>query len=164
MAVSLQVESLVHFRVAERRLILPDTSLDLAWVDERIDMIGPMSTARLTRYPIGKRVVLLSLNPLIGSRWLGVPLHLLTNRVVDLFDINPALAKQLGEHFSGDTVRSLVRSNKDGNFRPSTRGEIAAAYLERGESVGKVAVIVNLSERQLTRCFQMTTGLHPKRY
>lgn len=164
MTLPLQPESLCHFSVAERRLILPDTSLDLAWVDERIDVIGPMSKARPTRYPVGTHVVLLSINPIVASRWLRTPLHLLTDRVVDLRDLNLALAEELAREFDAGTISRLLQSTDGRNDRACSRGEVATAYLQRGARVGRVAEIVNLSERQLTRYFRSTTGLHPKRY
>jgi AraC-like DNA-binding protein len=152
--------SLSTFEVAERRLILPDTALDLAWVNGRIDVIGPMSVARPSRYPVGTRVMLLSLSPAHAAIWLGVPLSELTDIVVDLRDICTERAQWLEARFEVGTIGDLVRDSAPAKSRAGT----AARALARGATVAEVAEAVNLSERQLTRSFRDTMGLHPKRF
>jgi AraC-like DNA-binding protein len=152
--------SLVTFEVARHRLTLPDTALDLAWVDGRIDVIGPMSMARPSRYAVGTRVVLLSIAPADAASWLGVPLIELTDLVVDLRDIGAEFADRLGAHFEASTVGALVANRA----RQPSRTGVAANALARGARVAEVADAINLSERQLTRSFHRTTGLHPKRF
>ena len=152
--------SLVQFEVAERRLTLPDTSLDLAWVDGRVDVIGPMISARPSRYAIGTRVRLLSIDPATAAAWLGVPLSEVTDRIVDLRDIDAERARRLATLFEVGTVGDLVGSRAHSR----SRAGVAAAALARGATVAEVAGAVNLCERQLTRSFQRIIGLHPKRF
>lgn len=85
----LSANSLVKFEVAQHRLALPNTALDLAWVNGRVDGIGPLSIARRLRYPVETRVMLLSVCPANAAMWLGLPLIELTDIVVDLRDIIP---------------------------------------------------------------------------
>lgn len=156
----LSATSLVTFEVAEHRLALPDTALDLAWVDGRVDVIGPMSVARMSRYPVGTRVMLLSVDPASAAPWLGVPLGELTDIVVDLRAICADRAGWLEARFESGTAGELVGN---GAAIPSRAGTAAKA-LVRGATVAAVAEAVNLSERQLTRSFHHTMGLHPKQF
>jgi AraC-like DNA-binding protein len=152
--------SLLTFEVAARRLILPDIALDLAWVNGRIDVIGPMSVARASRYPVGTRVVLLSVSPANAAMWLGMPLSELTDTVVDLRDICTERARWLEARFEAGTTGELVRDYA----HVKSRAGAAAKALARGATVSEAAEAVNLSERQLTRSFRDTMGLHPKRF
>lgn len=156
--------SLVHFTVASRRQVMPDTNVDLAWIDERIDVIGPMTVGKASRYAIGKRVVLLSLDPVSASSWLGAPLELLRDRVVDLRDIDAKLFSPMAEHFAADNVADLLMPSGTTLRRPVSRGERAVALLTKGASVAHVARAVNLGERQFTRWFHQFSGLQPKRF
>ena len=156
----LRAMSLGYFEVAERRLVLPDTSLDLAWVNGRIDVIGPMSVARPSRYGVGKRVILLSIDPATSHAWLGVPLKELTDRVVDLREIDVEHANWLEARFEAGTIGDLVGSGAP----VASRAAVAVSALTRGRSVTEVAAAVNLSERQLTRSFHAALGLSPKRF
>lgn len=152
--------SLGRFEVAERRVVLPDTALDLAWVDGRIDVIGPMTVARASRYRVGQRVELLSVGPANAAMWLGIPLSELTDMVVDLRDICGERARWLEARFEAGTAGGLV-----GTGAPAlSRAGAAATALGRGATVGEVAAALNLSERQLTRSFHAVLGLHPKRF
>jgi AraC-like DNA-binding protein len=156
----LSATSLGQFEVAELRLVLPDTSLDLAWVNGRIDAIGPMTHARPSRYAVGTRVTLLSVDPATAAEWLGLPLSELTDRVVDLRDIHAERAKGLEAQFEAGTIGEWVEK-----CVPATsRASVAMAALMRGATVADVAGKVNLSGRQLTRSFHDTVGLHPKRF
>ena len=163
-AMNLKAVSLVRFEVASRRQALPDTNVDLAWIDERIDVIGPMSVGRVSRYAIGTRVVLMSLDPVSASRWLGAPLELLRDRVVDLRDLDVGLFSPLAEQFAADRVADLVIPSGTAPRRPVSRDERAVALLAQGVGVAHVAHAVNLGERQFTRWFHRLTGLHPKRF
>lgn len=156
----MRATSLVHYEVAARRLVLPDTSLDLTWVDGEIDVIGPMSVARPSRYAIGARVLLLSLEPVTGAAWLGIPLNALTDRVVRLKDVSGARANWLEARFEAGTAGDLVGAGaQDGS-----RATVAMRALARGARVAAVAAHLNLSERHLTRSFHEHLGLHPKRF
>ncbi len=152
--------SLVAFEVAEHRLALPDTALDMAWVDGRVDVIGPMSVARPSRYAIGTRVTLLALDPASASRWLGVPLSTLTDTVTDLRDIHGEHAKVLEAMFETGSITELLRPSTP----DASRADVAVRSLTQGATVRQVAEAVNLSERHLSRSFQYTLGLHPKRF
>lgn len=156
----LSATSLVRFEVAERRLALPDTSLDLAWADGRVHVVGPMSFARPSSFAIGTRAMLLSVDPVTGAAWLGVPLSEVTDRIVDLRDIHAERAKQLEAQFEAGTAGDLV----GGGAHPGSRVRVAASALARGVAVSEVARMVNLCERQLTRSIYGTIGLHPKRF
>jgi AraC-like DNA-binding protein len=156
----LRATSLVKFEVAQHRLALPDTALDLAWVDGRVDVFGPMRIARTSRYPVGTRVMLLSVDAANAAMWLGVPLCELTDMVVGLRDIAPEQARWLEARFEAGTASELV----GGSAPARSRAGAAAKALERGVAVAEVARALNLSERQLTRSFHDTMGLHPKRF
>jgi len=156
----LTASSLVQFEVAEQRLILPDTSFDIAWVDGRIDAIGPMSCARASSYTDGTQVVLLSIAPSIASDWLGVPLAELSDRIVPLSEIHPENAKRLAMLFEDGSVSRLVRPRLPDHSRLAK----AVSALTAGATVAQVAENVNLCSRQFTRSFQRTMGLHPKRF
>lgn len=158
--VRLSATSLGQFEVAELRLALPDTSLDLAWVNGRIDVFGPMTLARPSRYTVGTRVTLLSVDPATATEWLGLPLSELTDLVVDLRDIHAERAKGLEAEFEAGTVGKSVGKG----VPTSSRATVAMAALVRGATVADVARKVNLSERQLTRSFHDILGLHPKRF
>ena len=151
--------ALVAFTVAERRLTLPDTAVDLVWADERVTVIGPMRNARPTRLAVGSRALLPSLDPLIAATWLRMPLDLLTDQAVDLADIDRCAAAELEERFAGGRVGELV-----GSGRPGGRLALAASALTQGAQVAQVAERVGLSERQLARSFKRRLGLHPKRF
>ncbi len=156
----LSATSLATYEVAQGRLVLPDTSVDLVWVDGRIDLIGPMSVARPSRYAIGTRVMLLSVEPATAAAWLGIPLSEVTDRVVDLHDIHAETARELQGLFESDTVSDLV-----GSLAPAcSRVTVAASALARGVAVAEVADAVNLCARQLTRSFHEIIGLQPKRF
>ena len=153
-----------RFIVAARRLILPDTSVDFAWAEGRIDVIGPMTVARPTRYQVGTPVVLLALDPIVASAWLGTPLDLLTDRVVDLRDIDAGLAGPLAERFAGGEVRDLVSLAPAKPVGAAARAEVAASLLRRGARIAETAEGVNLEERQFSRWFHRLFGMNPKRF
>ncbi len=157
--------SLHSLEVAQRRMALPDVSLELVWIDGRVDVIGPMSKGRPTRYAIGDRLTVLSIDPIWAAAWIGMPLRSLTDQVVDLADIDPTLAGVVLEHFAnGDVRRFLSVEPSAGSHGPLSRAATAADMLSRGRRVGRVAEHLNLCERQLTRSFEALTGLHPKRF
>jgi AraC-like DNA-binding protein len=156
--------SLVHFKVAARRIVLPDTAVELACVDGHIDVIGPMTVARPGRYAIGSRVQLLSLDPITASSWLGLPLALLVDRIVSLRDIDATIANNLSDGFANERIADLLIAEAFANIRPDARAGRAATLLARGESVSRTADDVDLGDRQFTRWFHQQTGMHPKRY
>jgi AraC-like DNA-binding protein len=152
--------SLVHFKVAARRIVLPDTAVELALVEGHIDVMGPMTVARPGRYAVGSHVELLSLDPITAASWLGLPLALLTDQIISLRDIGTTIADELATERFAD----LFIAEKFANLRPDIRADRAASLLIRGESVARTADAVNLGDRQFTRWFQQRTGMHPKRY
>lgn len=143
--------------------MLPDTAVEFAFIDGRIDVIGPMTVARPGRYAIGGRVQLLSLDPIIASSWLGVPMALLADRVVNLRDIDPSIAEKLAESFANGRVADQL-ARAFAALEPDARAAHAAALLARGISVSRTAAAANLGDRQFTRWFHQRTGMHPKRY
>ena len=156
--------SLVHFKVAARRIVLPDTAVELACVDGRIDIIGPMTVARPSRYAIGSRIQLLSLDPVTASSWLGLPLAVLTDRTVSLRDIDAAMADKLADGFANQRIADLLIAEAFADLRLDARADRAALLLARGVSVSRTAEAVNLGDRHFTRWFHQLAGMPPKRY
>lgn len=156
--------SLVHFEVAASRIVLPDTSVELACVDGHIDVIGPMTVARSSRYAIGSRVQLLSLDAITASTWLGVPLALLTDRIVSLRDISSTIADRLTDSFTNELISDRLMMREFAVLKLDPRAHRAVALLTRGDTVSRTADAVHLGNRQFTRWFHQQTGLHPKRY
>lgn len=156
--------SLVHFKVAAPRIVLPDTTVELACVDGQIDVIGPMTVARPGRYAIGSRVQLLSLDPITASCWLRLPMALLTDRIVGLVDIDPTMADDLADGFASGRMTDRSMGRRFADLGPDPRADRAAWLLARGHSVSHTAGAVNLGDRQFTRWFHQQTGMHPKRY
>ncbi len=156
--------SLVQFKVAASRIVLPDTTVELACVDGHIDVIGPMSVARPGRYAIGSNVVLLSLDPITASSWLGMPLTQLTDRIVGLCEINPRIDVELAHVFADQRTSDMFKAASLARSADDTRAAHAILCLTSGDSVSQAASAVNLGERQFTRWFRQRTGMHPKRY
>ena len=156
--------ALAAFTVAERRLALPDTALDLVWADGRIVVIGPMSRARPTRLAVGTRALLLSLDPLVGGAWLRTPLELLTDRVVEVADIDRELSARLSQRCAEGRAHELVSRAPHYAAGPEPRLAAAAARLAAGVRVARAAQEVGLSERQLERRFHSQVGLSPKHF
>ncbi len=156
--------SLVQFEVTARRIVLPDTAVEFAFVDGHIDVIGPMTVARPGRYAIGSRIQLLSLDPIMASSWLGLPLALLTDRVVRLGDIDSTIVDHLADRFARGRISDQSMAGAFADLRPDDRAGRAVALLTRGHSVARTADAVNLGDRQFSRWFHHQTGMHPKRF
>ena len=156
--------SLVQFEVVARRIVLPDTAVEFACVDGHIDVIGPMTVARPGRYKVGSRIQLLSLDPVTASSWLGLPLALLTDRIVSLSDIDSTIVDQLADGFAEGRITDRLMPQAFADLRPDARAACAASLLAQGHSVARTADAVNLGDRQFTRWFHHQTGMHPKRF
>src|SRR3984885_22312 len=89
------------------RLVTPDVRCDLAWVDDRVILIGPMTHARLSQ---GSRrpIEVASFDPIAVRGWLNIPLHLVTDRSIPLADIEPTLARSFAESFFAESTEALA--------------------------------------------------------
>lgn len=163
-ALPFRAAALVQFTVGARRMILPDTSVDLAWIDGRIDVIGPMTIGRPTRYEVGAHVTLLTIDPAVATDWLNLPLSELSDRAIELRTIDARLAATLTERFARGTVRDLVELARGACVHRISRVQVATALLGRGVRVGAVAEAVELGERQFTRWFHHAVSMNPKRF
>ena len=144
------------------RLVMPDVRCDLAWVDERVILIGPMTHATLSResrHPI----VVASFDPIAVRGWLNIPLHLITDRSIPLADIEPTLARSFAEKFFAESTEALALPGEPAPaFKLNRRLAFAVAKLRHGATVRATAAAVECSERQLERVFQLELGLTPK--
>ncbi|WP_404366038.1 helix-turn-helix domain-containing protein [Sphingomonas sp. MMS24-J45] len=156
--------SVVQFEVMARRIVLPDTAVEFACVDGQIDIIGPMTVARPSSYAVGSRVQLLSLDPVTASSLLGLPLALLTDRIVHLGDISSTIVDQLADGFAEGRIADRLMPQAFADLRPDARAASAASLLAKGRSVAQTAGAVNLGDRQFTRWFHRQLGMHPKRF
>jgi transcriptional regulator GlxA family with amidase domain len=144
------------------RLVTPDVRCDLAWVDDRVILIGPMTHARLSQ---GSRrpIEVASFDPIAVRGWLNIPLHLVTDRSIPLADIEPSLAQAFAEKFLASTTDVLaIPGESTLKFKLHMRLALAVANLRHGATVRATAGAVEWSERQLERVFQFELGLTPK--
>lgn len=156
--------SLVHFKVEAARVVLPDTYVDFACVDGRIDVIGPMTVARAGRYQVGSHVQLLSLHPLLASSWLNIPLLGLSDQVVTMREICPSAANALRSLFAAELGPDDFLGACSATSTDDARAGRAASLLARGCTVSQTAAQVDLGDRQFSRWFHSKMGMSPKRY
>lgn len=145
-------------------MTLPDVSCDLMWIDGRIFVVGPLRRA-IAAVGTGRDVAVLRLDPLVASRWFGIPLNELTDKVISLDDLDLRAALDLRSHFEKGRLPAYVNGSE---FIPMSLSEKraleACRQLESRRRVGAVASHLGMSERQFERVFLELTGLSPKTY
>ncbi|MFH8406590.1 helix-turn-helix domain-containing protein [Streptomyces sp. NPDC018019] len=149
--------------------VLPDGCTDLLWMDGRLIVAGPDTSAHLPTVRPGSVVVGLRFAPGQGPAVVGVPAHVLRDRRVPLEELWPRervarLAGTLaGTESPGRVLEGIAVDRLRAADDPPdpARGVIAAA-LGRGRSVAEVARTVGIGERQLHRRCLTAFGYGPK--
>lgn len=146
--------------------VLPDGCIDVLWLDERLIVAGPDTTAHLEPAP-PTSIAALRFAPGVGPALLGVPAYELVDLRVRLDAVWPsAEVRRLSEQLaaSPDPGRLLQRAVADRLSRtppdPLMRG--VARRLAGGASVERVAQTAGLSPRQLHRRSLTAFGYGPK--
>jgi AraC-like DNA-binding protein len=148
--------------------ILPDGCLDLIWLDGRLIVAGPDTTAQVGEDPPGARYVGLRFPPGTGPPLLGVPAHELRDRRLPLEALwSGPLVRRLAERIAGaPDVAGAVESVAADRRRDAPPADPAlravAGLLRRGAPVAAAADAVGLSERQLHRRSLAAFGYGPK--
>jgi AraC-like DNA-binding protein len=147
---------------AHGRIVVPDVRCDLTCMRGRLLLSGPLTHARAS-LPTGEPLMMASFDPVVIRRWLNIPLHLLTDRVIPLADLAPKLEGPLVVQFLSGTVEAIGLATSP---IPASETDIrlasAAAELGRGGSVQAAAERAGVSERQLERLFETQLGIRPK--
>jgi AraC-like DNA-binding protein len=147
---------------ARGRIVMPDVRCDIAWMDGRLLFSGPLTHARVS-LAICEPLMVASFDPLVIRRWLNVPLHFVTNRVLPLADLAPHLERLLVEQFlSGDIEAIGLPTMAIRIAESDVRLEAAVSALRGGGSVWAAAKRAGVSERQLERLFETHLGMRPK--
>ncbi|WP_234440649.1 AraC family transcriptional regulator [Streptomyces rimosus] len=149
--------------------VLPDGCTDLLWMDGRLTVAGPDTTAHIPAVRPGSLVVGLRFAPGQGPAVIGVPAHVLRDRRVPLEELWPRdrvarLAGTLaGNRSPGRVLEEIAVDRLRAADDPPdpARGMIAAA-LAGGRSVAEVARTVGVGERQLHRRCLTAFGYGPK--
>ena len=148
--------------------VLPDGCLDLIWLDGRLIVAGPDTTAQVGEDRPGARYVGLRFPPGTGPALLGCPAHELRDRRVPLDALWPApLVRRLAERIveAPDVVGAVesVAAERRRETPPADPAMRAVAgLLRRGAPVATAADAVGLSERQLHRRSLAAFGYGPK--
>jgi AraC-like DNA-binding protein len=140
---------------------LPDTCCDLIFDDGVLLLAGPSTQAKPVPMTRGE-VHLVQIDTVSAHAQLGLAVNEITDRIVPLVDIAPALAAPLTEMFATGAAASLVRALP--KRRQTGRFQHAAELLAAGVGVREAAEAVNLSVRQFERRFVHVTGLTPRAY
>ncbi len=102
--------------------------------------------------------------PAGSTPYLQVPAHLLTDLVVDLGTLwKQEQIDRLWDSGSPLSALQYAVEQKNSGELPDSRVESAIALLEHSQ-VNDVSSAVGLSRQQLTRLFQQTVGVGPKRF
>jgi AraC-like DNA-binding protein len=142
---------------------LPDVRCDLVWAGEKLLLCGPQT--RCQSNFSGQSIMLVSIEPLVASAWLSTPLGELTDQIIPLMDIKPAVAGGLSEAFFRGNIQSTWGPiNGDGGWAPDNRLELAVSRLRRGASVASAAAALSLTPRHLVRLFRHQLGLPPRQF
>jgi len=135
--------------------VLPDGCMDLLWVNGRLLVAGPDTTAQLATVPPGPGYVGLRFAPGAGPAALGVPASELRDQRVLLADVWPAArVRRLAGLVDGATDRAaaleaIAADRTDPDPDPVTARIVAG--VRAGRPVASLARTVCLSERQLHR-------------
>jgi AraC-like DNA-binding protein len=150
-----------RFHVAPGRVSLPDTCCDLIFDNGVLLVAGPSSRAKPVPATLSE-VHLVQIDPFSAHAGLGISIQEITDRIMPLVDIAPALARPLTEIFGAGEAASLISASSK-RRRPG-RLRYAAEFLASGGGVRQAAEAVNLSVRQFERRFVQATGLSPRAY
>ena len=149
--------------------ILPDGCLDLIWLNGRLIVAGPDTSAQVGEDRPGARYVGLRFPPGTGPALLGVPAHELRDRRVPLEALWPAawvrrLAGRVAEAAdpTGAVESIAVERLRTGDRAPDRAMRAVATMLGAGSPVAAAADAVGLSERQLHRRSLDAFGYGPK--
>jgi AraC-like DNA-binding protein len=146
--------------------VLPDGCTDLVWVDGRLYLVGPMTTAQsgTSAHAAGVR-----LRP-GAARLLGLPASELLDTRIDVAEAwgrrGAALAGRLAETAHEDIPSVLLdelarRLDAAPPLDPAVRTAVDALESEDGARLGELGGEVYLSERQLRRRFLRDVGIGP---
>jgi AraC-like DNA-binding protein len=142
---------------------LPDVRCDLVWAGEKLWLSGPQTRCQ-SNFP-GQSIALVSIEPLIASAWLNTPLNELTDLLIPLGDIKPAVAGRLSEaFFSGVIQSSWGPINGNEGWTPDKRLELAVSRLRHGAFVASAAAALSVTPRHLVRLFQRQLGIPPRQF
>ncbi|WP_067964385.1 helix-turn-helix domain-containing protein [Nocardiopsis trehalosi] len=148
--------------------VLPDGSMDLIWLDGRLVVAGPDTTAQLGAWPAGSGVTGLRFAPGTAPHVLGVPADALTDQRVPLADLWPArtvrrlTGRVEGAAAPGAELERIAADRLAGAGPFDAFPAAVVGPLRRGAAVGAVARAAGLSERQLRRRFHRAFGYGPK--
>ena len=153
-----------QYRPKQGRLVAPDVCCDLVWARGHLILTGPMTRA-VRSSNVGEDVTLLRLDPLVAHQWLRLPISCLTDRAVELADIDPGFTRELDAMKAYGGLSELVQPATRQRWEDiDARVAAAVGLLSSRTKVANVATMVGLSERQLERLFSDHTGLSPKTF
>jgi AraC-like DNA-binding protein len=159
----LRAVALFEYTPKPGRLIMPDVRCDLVWGRGGLTLTGPQTRVRPSRH-VGTDVTLLQLEAAVVHEWIRIPITQLTDRIVDVADIDPPQAQALNALYERGRLADLLSATGAAPAPGDIQVAAAAAMLRRGRRVSEVAAQVGLSERQLERRFAERTGLSPKTF
>ena len=152
--------------------VLPDGVVDLVWADRRLPyVVGPMTRPAWPAFEPGTELYGLRLRPGVAHRLLGVNMHELVDRELELRDIWPGPACDPWHVVSEIPPESRLRAIAGAAVaRLGSAGsadnlvETAASWLARHPfaSVAELSSQSGLSRRQLQRRFSESIGYGPK--
>jgi AraC-like DNA-binding protein len=155
------IQGIATFRPTPGRLVLPDVCCDIAAVDGRLFLTGPLTHARPSPH-IGRDVLLLRVSIIAIRALLRMPLAELADRVIPLDEVDRGLASMVADHLHADrTAEFLELASPDTTDR---RFLLAARALAEGDTVSSAAQRVSLCGRQLERLFADRVGVAPKTF
>jgi AraC-like DNA-binding protein len=147
--------------------VIPDACVDLIWEEDvGAHVAGPDTGPLLVPHRRGRVLVGVRFLPGAGGAALGVPLHQLRDRRVELSDLRPALARRLPGRLSAaealarlsDVAATLVEEAPPDALAGRVAGDLAIP----GATVDAVAAGVGVSPRQLRRRCHDAVGYGPK--
>lgn len=147
-------------------LVLPDACVDLLWDGTRLSIAGPDTHAQYARIAPGQRVHGLRFAPAVAARWLGVPMHVLTDQRVELRDLGVPRLATLADRMAERTDAMGWLAGRILAATPSCPEpmQVVHARLARGQpdSITHLARDLGLTERTLLRRCNDTFGYGPK--
>jgi AraC-like DNA-binding protein len=138
--------------------VLPDGCVDLIWHDGALMVAGPDRYAFVTTSAAGASFVGLRLPPGLGPAILGVPADTLVGQRVPLGEIwTPRAARRAADAVAAGTGAATADALEDVALRrlvehgPDPVAATIVTALDAGRSVREIALLLDLSERQLHR-------------
>ncbi|MCI2416276.1 helix-turn-helix transcriptional regulator [Saccharopolyspora sp. K220] len=152
--------------------VVPDGCVDLIWMGNRLDVVGPDTTARLATMPPGSRITGIRAKPGAARLLLGhIPATELRDLQVDSTDVCGASAQSVVERLGEvEDQREAERILEQFAFARLAEYEpdralapvVTALDVPAPPSIPALADAIGLSERQLRRRVTAAVGYSPQ--